>query len=79
MINPDGVYDGHYRMDIFNQNLNRYYKDPDPDTTPVPFACKELLKYYNEAGRLFYYCDLHGHPNRKGHFVYGNALKDYMD
>jgi len=29
MINPDGVYHGHYRFDSLNQNLNRYYIDPD--------------------------------------------------
>ena len=49
MINPDGVYDGHYRMDIFNKNLNRFYKDPILEVTPAPFAIKELLKYYNGA------------------------------
>ena len=30
MINPDGVYNGYYRMDPLNQNLNRFYNDPDP-------------------------------------------------
>jgi murein tripeptide amidase MpaA len=29
MLNPDGVYHGHYRMDILNQNLNRHYLNPN--------------------------------------------------
>ncbi len=73
MINVDGVYDGHYRMDIFNQNLNRFYKTPIKETTPAPFAIKELLSYYTLSNRLFYYCDLHAHSSRKGCFIYGNA------
>lgn len=38
MLNVDGVYHGHYRMDIFNQNLNRYYDKPSPEKTPSCFA-----------------------------------------
>lgn len=30
MINVDGVYHGHFRMDGFGKNLNRFYIDPDP-------------------------------------------------
>lgn len=29
MLNPDGVFKGNYRMDAYNQNLNRYYLNPD--------------------------------------------------
>jgi murein tripeptide amidase MpaA len=42
MLNPDGVYHGHYRMDIYNQNLNRFYLNPDPIKQPSIFAVKSL-------------------------------------
>lgn len=29
MINVDGVYHGHFRMDTFGRNLNRFYIKPD--------------------------------------------------
>ena len=30
MVNPDGVFDGNYRMDLNNTNLNRVYQEPHP-------------------------------------------------
>lgn len=30
IVNPDGVFDGNYRMDLNNNNLNRVYQDPNP-------------------------------------------------
>lgn len=42
MLNPDGVYNGHYRMDIFNQNLNRFYLDPDPFKHPSAYAVRNI-------------------------------------
>ena len=42
MINPDGVFHGHYRMDCFGQNLNRFYIDPDVNRQPAVFAIKKI-------------------------------------
>jgi murein tripeptide amidase MpaA len=42
MLNPDGVYHGHYRMDIYNQNLNRFYLTPNSKIHPGPFGMKCL-------------------------------------
>jgi murein tripeptide amidase MpaA len=41
MLNPDGVSNGHCRMDALNQNLNRYYKNPDPIKQP---SCYSIMK-----------------------------------
>lgn len=40
MINVDGVFHGHFRMDVFGKNLNRYYIDPSNDKQPATFAIK---------------------------------------
>ena len=74
MLNPDGVYRGHFRMDQLGQNLNRYYLNPCSAQQPSIFGSKSLLDYYNAAGTLSFYLDFHAHTSRRGCFIYGNVL-----
>jgi murein tripeptide amidase MpaA len=47
MLNPDGVSHGHYRMDIYNQNLNRFYLNPDNSKQPSAYAMRRLGQYFS--------------------------------
>ena len=78
MLNPDGVYHGHYRLDVFGQNLNRHYRTPEYEKQPSTFAVRKLVTYLHAEKRLFFYCDLHSHAGTKGSFFYGNALSHNM-
>jgi len=43
MLNPDGVYRGHYRVDTRGNNLNRLYITPGPKSDPTIYATKKLF------------------------------------
>lgn len=75
MLNPDGVYRGHYRTDTHGLNLNRYYINPSLIEHPSIYAAKQIMLDLNNNKKLFLYCDLHAHAGKKGCFVYGNSLE----
>ena len=40
MLNPDGVYRGHYRVDTLGNNLNRFYNVANYTAHPTIFASR---------------------------------------
>ena len=49
MLNPDGVYRGHYRTDVRGVNLNRVYTKPSLIHHPSIFAVSKLIVYAHEG------------------------------
>jgi len=74
LLNPDGVYRGYFRMDTNGVDLNRYYKDPKQDQQPTIYAAKKVIQQQKELKQICIYIDLHAHAQRKGLFMFGNAL-----
>jgi len=75
ILNPDGVSLGHYRMDTLGRNLNRFYDTPSPEEHPTIHAVRSLILDYAEKSMLDIYIDLHAHANKRGCFLFGNALE----
>ena len=76
MINPDGVYRGHYRSDTLGFNLNRVYLAPSAQQHPTVFAITRLVAELHACGSLQFYIDCHAHSNKRGCFLFGNAMPD---
>jgi len=74
ILNPDGVHNGHYRADTMGTNLNRLYLDATPERQPSIWAVVQVLRQLSEVGKLRFFVDLHAHANKRGCFMFGNAL-----
>lgn len=73
------MFRGHFRMDQWGNNLNRYYVEPSPSQHPAVFAAKSLIDYYAVNNKLVLYLDLHAHASKRGCFIYGNVLDTAED
>ena len=77
IINPDGVYRGHYRGDTRATNLNRFYgASASAEHHPSVYAIGALVRQLHQRGNLQFYVDTHAHATKKGCFLYGNALQN---
>jgi len=75
ILNPDGVYRGHFRVDQNGNNLNRYYITPTQNEHPTIFAAKTYVEYLNSISTVAFYLDFHAHVSRRGCFLFGNYLE----
>jgi len=79
MLNPDGVVVGNSRCSLKGYDLNRKWKDPQPEHEPVIAQVKAMIKQLSASRNLLMVCDFHGHSNIKGLCLYGcegNLAKD---
>jgi len=76
ILNPDGVFRGHYRVDQNGRNLNRFYQSPCSET-PSIYAAKTYFEYlyYTQPG-VSIYLDFHAQASKRSCFVFGNNIKN---
>ncbi|KRX00596.1 hypothetical protein PPERSA_12815 [Pseudocohnilembus persalinus] len=63
ILNPDGVIQGHYRLDHYGNDLNRCYNSCQdmPSLFPGNNALLKIAKDLDKQNKLFAFFDLHAH------------------
>jgi len=75
IINPDGVYRGHFRSDQWGVNLNRMYLDPTLEAHPTVYGIRKIVEYFKD--KIYFYIDCHSHSNKRSTFIFGNCMDYY--
>ncbi|XP_052758520.1 cytosolic carboxypeptidase 6-like [Galleria mellonella] len=78
MLNPDGVFLGNQRSDLFGADLNRCWHRPTTFAHPALIAVKELVrKLTSEKNvQMDFIIDIHSDISHEGVFVRGNSYDD---
>nr|XP_037866500.1 cytosolic carboxypeptidase 6 [Bombyx mori] len=78
MLNPDGVFLGNQRADLFGADLNRSWNRATTFAHPALVAVNDLIKKLTaEKGvQLDFIIDLHADISHEGVFVRGNSYDD---
>jgi murein tripeptide amidase MpaA len=77
MVNPDGVFLGNSRTNMYGHDLNRHWLNPNPKKVPeVYFIKKQIMKH-----KVDFLIDLHGHSNELNQFIYGcqNEIRSFQE
>lgn len=80
MLNPDGVYRGHFRTDSKGNNLDRVYNSLEENWKSYPsiYALSKIAKSLCD-GRLVMYLDLHAHISKNSGFIVGENPQDLQE
>lgn len=70
MLNPDGVIQGNHRTCLIGYDMNRRWAEPSPFLHPVIYAVKNLATMIKEERNIDTFCDIHGHFQPRGGFMY---------
>lgn len=76
MLNPDGVIQGNHRTCLSGFDMNRRWATPSPFIHPVIYAVKNLATIVKEERNIEVFCDIHGHFQAHGSFMYCCSMTD---
>lgn len=76
MLNIDGVIHGNQRTNLAGFDLNRKWENPSPYLSPIIYTFKLFAKIVKEERDIEIFCDMHGHYQASGTFMFCNSYEN---